>query len=92
MKVIDGGFGKTDGDEAVTLMDGCRVILETLGVQDIPFDEYNNVTLVINAGGIFSVTSTFPDLNFLAAELSKATHLTNEMQFTAGEYDDEPEA
>lgn len=92
MKVIDGGFGKTDDDEVVTLLDGCKVILETLGVDAIPFDDYNNVTLVINAGGIFSVTSTFPDLNFLAAELSKAAHLTNEMQFTDGEYEDEPEA
>ena len=89
MKVIEGGFGKpTDQDEGGgTLKDACVSILETLGIDEIPYDEYNNITMVINAGGIFSLTSTLPELNFISAELSKGTHLVNEMAFTAEEYD-----
>jgi len=89
MKVIEGGFGKPteEGEGGGTLKDACVSILETLGIDEIPYDDYNNITMVINAGGIFSLTSTRPEMNFISAELSKGTHLVNEMAFTAEEYD-----
>jgi hypothetical protein len=80
MKVIEGGFGKSE-EEAPggTLLDVCTIVLDKIGLTDQTYDDVNNITMIINAGGMFTVTSSRPEFSFILGELQKANYLACDM-------------
>ena len=83
MKVIEGGFGKPEGEgDSGTLLDVCTIVLEKIGLQDQTYDNDNNITMIINAGGVFTVTSSRPELSYILGEIQKANYLACDMALT----------
>jgi len=86
MKIVEGKFGTqaAEVEEATTLAEMVATILEAMEIGGLECNEDNSITMIVNAGGTFSVTSSTPEMNFVLAELSKATHLAQQMFFEGG--------
>jgi hypothetical protein len=91
MKVVEGKFGAqaVDVEEATTLAEMAATVLKVMEVDKVVCSEEDSITMIVNAGGMFSVTSSTPEMNFVLAELSKATHLAQQMFFEGGMSDEE---
>lgn len=86
MKVIDGGFGKTDeGEQQMTMLEVCAHVLNYMDIADLETDDDTNLLLIIDTPQGFTVTASYPELNYLLATLSKATHLTTAMAMEGDE-------